>query len=1153
MSKSSSAQSPIPSVVDSEDSHSITSDSLTETPLTVTEHSKTMADDSRAFGTPLQQFVQKLTSVMAKYGLDNKLTDGNFPEWSLEIKRVLRTIDYHKYLTVSDFKAPSLTDDQHLKVKLVISIWLLGLMDNHNKTRCQTMLKLRNSGSDDDEDDVSVEEDDDDIAYEPSLIWTFLKNHHQKISEAGLQTIEDTLNDMKILSTDSFKVHCDKFNNLVADFFKYKGRMSSSSAARKLIKTVKTRINENASENIYNKVVPLTREGVVQYLIDYEARNSGFTTPAIVEASHSGYNAAAAHSGGGYQRRVKPRCTEHKCISTTHDSEKCFAKPKNKAARDLWISQMEAKRNRSQPTSTVSGVKQVSLPSASVAAATTGPFASLHFSWDLDAPVEPSASATVNLPFETSHTVFDDDSPAANVVSNSGNLWALYDTCATHYMFNNDSLFSSSSLTRVQDSSKRLKLAGGDASLAVHSTGTVQLKSGSGKQFDLNNSLFVPELSQNLLAGGVMLKKGVEVFIHPNNSNCFSLIFKGEALFNGVFAANSLMYVALEPVSQITVLAASSTSTEDLSHLLHRRLGHLSSRYLKMMGKHGSVDGLSENLPAVVDCETCSLSKNHKIPHSSTRPRASSHLKNVHVDLSGIIRTKGLSNEMYYALFCDDFSSYRHIFFMKDKSKETVFDVFKDYIALSERQTCKMLKQFTIDRGGEFVNDLLGSELRNKGIVLHLTAAHSPEENGVSERGNRTISTKARSLMIEVNVPLRFWVQACRTAVFLTNRTMTSALSEKRTPFEAWHYRKPSVDHLRVFGCLAYSLIRKELRGSKFGPVSSRGVLLGFEEDNFNYLIFDLDSQKLLVTHHATFNEGIFPFIDQDKTVAHPPTHEPPVNEPVNVQFFDDDSDDEPPGEENPFPVVSIESESPALNIQSGPPGVLPEPSSLTDTAPPEPRRSGRSVRPVTYTAISIGGCGGEPALSASWELGDMLDCVLPECNLVTSSLEAPRSFVKAINGHEGEKWLEACKKEVKALRDKNVWKLVDRPKSSNVIRGLWLFRKKPTSDPQNPIKFKSRYVAMGNTQVEGEDYFEPFAPTGKPTSLRIIVAIAATFGWEVHQMDAVTAFLNSDLFETIYVEQPEGFKEPGEEDKVCLLLKSLYGPKQAQNVGKTT
>lgn len=378
MPSSSTAPSPNPSLVESEDAQSTTSESLTETPVTAARLTMAETDDSRAFGTPLQQFVQKLNSVLAKYGLDNKLTDGNFPEWSLEIKRVLRTIDYHKYLSTTDFRAPTLTDNQHMKVKLVISIWILGLMDSHNKTRCLTMLKLRCTDSDDDEDDGGEDDDDDDIAYEPALIWDFLKNRHQKISEAGLQTIEDALSNMQILSSDSFKVHCDKFNNLIADFLKYKGRISSSSAARKLIKTVRPRINENVSENIYNNVVPLTREGVVQYLIDYEARNGGFTTPAIIEAGQSGYGASAVHSNGGFQRRTKLKCTEQRCISTTHESDKCFAKPKNRAARDLWISQMEAKRNRSQPASNASGilgVKQVSLPGANVATVSDSPFA----------------------------------------------------------------------------------------------------------------------------------------------------------------------------------------------------------------------------------------------------------------------------------------------------------------------------------------------------------------------------------------------------------------------------------------------------------------------------------------------------------------------------------------------------------------------------------------------------------------------------------------------------------------------------------------------------------------------------------------------------------------------------------------------------------
>lgn len=215
------------------------------------------------------------------------------------------------------------------------------------------------------------------------------------------------------------------------------------------------------------------------------------------------------------------------------------------------------------------------------------------------------------------------------------------------------------------------------------------------------------------------------------------------------------------------------------------------------------MERLPNSLTNLNDCDVCFLSKNTKTLHLSTRPRAFRHLENVHVDLSGIIRTKGLNNELYYALFCDDYSSYRHIYFLQSKTKEEVLSVFKVYLALAERQTCMKLKQFTLDRGGEFVNDLLGNELCEQGVVLHLKASHSPEENGVSERGNRTISTKARSMMFESSMPLRFWVQACKTAVFLTNRTITCALSENRTPFEAWHYREPSVNHVRVFGCLS--------------------------------------------------------------------------------------------------------------------------------------------------------------------------------------------------------------------------------------------------------------------------------------------------------------------------------------------------------------
>lgn len=153
-------------------------------------------------------------------------------------------------------------------------------------------------------------------------------------------------------------------------------------------------------------------------------------------------------------------------------------------------------------------------------------------------------------------------------------------------------------------------------------------------------------------------------------------------------------------------------------------------------------------------CEICLLSKGAKIPHNYTRPRATQHLENVHVYLSGIMPTQGLKNESYYILFTDDFSLYRHIYPVMTKSKEEVHEVFMADIARAERQTGCSVKTFTLDRGGEFVNSLLGHNLKELGIDLHLTAGHTPPQNGVAKRGNRTMSTRARLMMLESGLPL---------------------------------------------------------------------------------------------------------------------------------------------------------------------------------------------------------------------------------------------------------------------------------------------------------------------------------------------------------------------------------------------------------------
>ena len=94
--------------------------------------------------------------------------------------------------------------------------------------------------------------------------------------------------------------------------------------------------------------------------------------------------------------------------------------------------------------------------------------------------------------------------------------------------------------------------------------------------------------------------------------------------------------------------------------------------------------------------------------------------------------------------------------------------------------------------------------------------------------------------------------------------------------------------------------------------------------------------------------------------------------------------------------------------------------------------------------------------------------------------------------------------------------------------------------------KYKARLVAKGYRQRENIDFFDTYSPVTRITSIRVLIALAAVHNLVVHQMDVKTAFLNGDLEEEIYMDQPEGFVVHGQEHKVCKLVKSLYGLKQA-------
>ena len=134
---------------------------------------------------------------------------------------------------------------------------------------------------------------------------------------------------------------------------------------------------------------------------------------------------------------------------------------------------------------------------------------------------------------------------------------------------------------------------------------------------------------------------------------------------------------------------------------------------------------------------------------------------------------------------------------------------------------------------------------------------------------------------------------------------------------------------------------------------------------------------------------------------------------------------------------------------------------------------------------------------------------------------------------------------EYELILKNDVWDIVPRLEGKSIVTSKWIFKIKHATD-ESVEKYKARFVARGFSQREGVDYDETFAPVAQFTSIRTIIVLAATMGWKLYQMDVKTTFLNGEIEEEVYIEQPERFEVHGKETHVCRLKKALYGLKQA-------
>jgi cell wall-associated NlpC family hydrolase len=377
-------------------------------------------------------------------------------------------------------------------------------------------------------------------------------------------------------------------------------------------------------------------------------------------------------------------------------------------------------------------------------------------------------------------------------------------------------------------------------------------------------------------------------------------------------------------------------------------------------------------------------------------------------------------------------------------------------------------------------------------------------------------------------------------------RNRTTITKKGKTPYELFHGHKPDLASAKVFGSTAYVLI-DGTRRSKLDPTSKKGTMVGYSSSRKAYRIL---VDGIVIEHRdVIFDETFQPMgasvSDDDQSAV---TQAAPPAAAARGTSGSDQGAEQPLATATPAPEQqpTVTPEAPAA----------PTHQPVASNAAPEQatrRRSARFAVPEQQQGTAPAATPAERNLRTKYSLrgaprqrvhSSFMAQVLEQAQAATEDSEDPGSYDEAISGTDAAQWEAAMEEELQSLTDHNTGVLVDRLPGSKVITLKWVFTKKRDAAGQVE-RYKARLVARGFQQREGLDYDELFAPVGKHTTLRLLLSMVAAEDMELHQLDFKTAFLNGDLAEEIYVEQPPGYRL-GKPGQVIRLSKALYGLKQA-------
>ncbi|GJS42031.1 retrotransposon protein, putative, ty1-copia subclass [Tanacetum coccineum] len=329
---------------------------------------------------------------------------------------------------------------------------------------------------------------------------------------------------------------------------------------------------------------------------------------------------------------------------------------------------------------------------------------------------------------------------------------------------------------------------------------------------------------------------------------------------------------------------------------------------------------------------------------------------------------------------------------------------------------------------------------------------------------------------------------ALETAARILNMVPTKKV--ENTPYEVWHKQAPKLSYLKVWGCEA--LVKRDTltKPDKLKPRSIECIFVGYPKETMGYSFYYPPENKVIVARNVEFLENSL--ITQEASGS--------LEDLEIIQ------------EEDTHPSINTSSHHEEDDLE------INEPQS--DIIPI--RRSIRTRHALDRMCLYVD--------AEEHELGDP---------------DEPATYKAALLDLESDKWLNAINVEMQSMKDNKVLVLYDLPPNCKTIGSKWLFKKKTDIDGVVHT-YKARLVAKGFTQTYRVDYEETFSLVANIRAIRILIAIAAYYNYEIWQMDVKNAFLNGHLLEEIYIEQPEGFVNLKYSNRVCKLKRSIYGLKQA-------